>query len=1095
MEGSNRLFWSDADFPQNSVDETGVDFLTIARALDGLEERSLRQVAGILEGWHDSLAEQVSRASADGGLDALSRTLELPRRSDLLIALRAMLTSAWERGGRDARSESRGKQYAEWDETKHPRQPKGDAQGGEWVSGRWSDASVVARVREAIQVLPVDDKGKISLQAILGNRLVSSDTNKEILDQLGRTYERVPRLSRRLPVELSSLMYGQDFVRRSKLLEMLGAPGSVIDSLRKDPPQVVRTPSGDILMDGHHRVALAFLFGEKKMTLKVADSGKLKIEADRLRKEDEAAGRYSVPLRRPLFSSTVLASVAAGDNPAAWKWRYSEWDETKHPRVPRGSGDPSGEFAPQGEYGRAGTEVDGRTVREGIPNRASIEAGFNNYDVLPGLREVPLSAFDPEYLNSVVPDARTRKLAGQIVESGELNPLIVGIDNKGPYIVEGGHRFDALISLKARSFPALVVIDRDSVPRGAQIPWKHVTAYNQRSYADPSFTPDAALAWLADKAFWITNVVGDKLLNDAKGVIVSGLKTGKPLGQLLLDLAAVFEPYLGDEDIIRDEEQAQPYRLATIIRTNTTEAYNHGRLTEFVSPEMLPFLNGVRYSAVMDERTTEVCRFLDGKVFRPGSPDLEPLLPPNHFNAVVTGTLIETQRGAVPIEQVDVDDLVLTHRGRWRRVYAIMSKHSAAFRELHLSTGRILRLTDEHPVLTSAGWFRADGLQVGNILFQHGEEVPGSCGVGIRGPDDFPSLFNEGAVSYESARFTRCSSTITANFEANAAKHPREIDDVPADCVLEGKGVSVLAEQRGERGLVFGWLFSPGNGFPLRHLFHTVVGWVICTTHAFARCFGPVISFLASTPRPVALAAALGNYLGRPVGYSSLFLFGSHFDSKLFARSGQCGLAETERVLDGTDRFPTVPVPFCDKSLDSWLVPQVHSSPRWVGAAIIATVEVRCKAQVWNLAVEEDETYHAEGVVVHNCRSIIVPIVVGSAVDESEFITPAEVGRAKQLADTKFLAERQAPRLGCGHAQRQEEPRIVELVMDPKLHAEHMGALQRVESGLARVREDLRAQADRPLNVTVRREPDRRVEMDVSKTAAGKYHVVRTAKD
>mgnify|MGYP001619700185 FL=1 len=61
------------------------------------------------------------------------------------------------------------------------------------------------------------------------------------------------------------------------------------------------------------------------------------------------------------------------------------------------------------------------------------------------------------------------------------------------------------------------------------------------------------------------------------------------------------------------------------------------------------------------------------------------------------------------------------------------------------------------------------------------------------------------------------------------------------------------------------------------------------------------------------------------------------------------------------------------------------------------------EAEVWNLAVEEDETYHAEGLVVHNCRSIVVPIVVGETVNESAFITPAEVGRARSLADAKFL--------------------------------------------------------------------------------------------
>lgn len=32
--------------------------------------------------------------------------------------------------------------------------------------------------------------------------------------------------------------------------------------------------------------------------------------------------------------------------------------------------------------------------------------------------------------------------------------------------------------------------------------------------------------------------------------------------------------------------------------------------------------------------------------------------------------------------------------------------------------------------------------------------------------------------------------------------------------------------------------------------------------------------------------------------------------------------------------------------------------------------------RLYNLAVEEDETYIANGVIVHNCRSVLIPITV-----------------------------------------------------------------------------------------------------------------------
>jgi len=105
----------------------------------------------------------------------------------------------------------------------------------------------------------------------------------------------------------------------------------------------------------------------------------------------------------------------------------------------------------------AGDTVDGRLVRESIPNMSSISASFTDYEILPGIREVNLSEFEsPPEITS-----RTKLLASNIQNTNEINPLIVAIDNEGAYILEGGHRYDALKILNAKSFPAVVVIDLD----------------------------------------------------------------------------------------------------------------------------------------------------------------------------------------------------------------------------------------------------------------------------------------------------------------------------------------------------------------------------------------------------------------------------------------------------------------------------------------------------------------------------------------------------------------------------------------------------------------------------------------------------------
>ena len=116
------------------------------------------------------------------------------------------------------------------------------------------------------------------------------------------------------------------------------------------------------------------------------------------------------------------------------------------------------------EYPIAGATVDGRVVRGHVPNTSSIGSSLDEYKILRGIREVPMSDFDPSppSFYSAAEKLRTTDLAEEIRESREIDPLIVVVDHEGPYILEGSHRFDALKILNAAAFPALVVLDESS---------------------------------------------------------------------------------------------------------------------------------------------------------------------------------------------------------------------------------------------------------------------------------------------------------------------------------------------------------------------------------------------------------------------------------------------------------------------------------------------------------------------------------------------------------------------------------------------------------------------------------------------------------
>ncbi|MCK4788126.1 MAG: ParB N-terminal domain-containing protein [Desulfobacteraceae bacterium] len=113
--------------------------------------------------------------------------------------------------------------------------------------------------------------------------------------------------------------------------------------------------------------------------------------------------------------------------------------------------------------------IDGRTVSKDVPNTDSIQATLTDYEELPGIREISLDEIettDPRELFYAADDIRhVKKLADEIKKSNKISPLIVVQDTEGLYILEGAHRLGALHTIGAKSFPALVVRDLESLEK------------------------------------------------------------------------------------------------------------------------------------------------------------------------------------------------------------------------------------------------------------------------------------------------------------------------------------------------------------------------------------------------------------------------------------------------------------------------------------------------------------------------------------------------------------------------------------------------------------------------------------------------------
>lgn len=151
------------------------------------------------------------------------------------------------------------------------------------------------------------------------------------------------------------------------------------------------------------------------------------------------------------------------------------------------------------------------------------------------------------------------------------------------------------------------------------------------------------LSFYDTKAFTISGVVRDDILNDAKQIILNGIKR-QDIPGTVGDLKTMFNKYL-DQGVSVDGELLQPTRLNTIVRTNMVEAINGGRKDLFEDPAIKGFVEFWQYSAILDDRTTEYCRCMDQKIFR--VEDMASLIPPAHFNC---------RSLMIPVTKYEVED-------------------------------------------------------------------------------------------------------------------------------------------------------------------------------------------------------------------------------------------------------------------------------------------------------------------------------------------------------------------------------------------------------------------------------------------------------
>ena len=129
----------------------------------------------------------------------------------------------------------------------------------------------------------------------------------------------------------------------------------------------------------------------------------------------------------------------------------------------------------------------------------------------------------------------------------------------------------------------------------------------------------AAIEWLEGYVPKLSGVLNTGVLNEVNKVIQGSLLSGLTLKERMTALREA-----GDE-LSRMMER----RIEAIARTEITRADTLGRLMSMKGNEDVI---GVEFSAVMDDRTTEICSSRHGLLMRLNDPRLPENTPPLHVN-------------------------------------------------------------------------------------------------------------------------------------------------------------------------------------------------------------------------------------------------------------------------------------------------------------------------------------------------------------------------------------------------------------------------------------------------------------------------------
>ena len=256
-------------------------------------------------------------------------------------------------------------------------------------------------------------------------------------------------------------------------------------------------------------------------------------------------------------------------------------------------------------------------------------------------------------------------------------------------------------------------------------------------------------------AFTVAHVESTSTLTLAHGELQTFLASGAGLGEFQASITEVFQR--------RGITPLAPHHIENVFRTNMQTAYNAGRWTELMDPEMAPFFPVFEYHNPRDERSrlTHAAMAKPGaNRFRRDDPIWQIWWPPNGYNCFLPGTEVS---------------------GRF--VGGLRARYSGPVWDITTSKGNRLTCTPNHPILTTVGWKQISQLCKGDTLFSYSGEVQLPL-LGSVNDQNRPALIEDVFDALVANGTSRLGRTTDLDLHGDAAYTDGDIHVVGSDRVL-----------------------------------------------------------------------------------------------------------------------------------------------------------------------------------------------------------------------------------------------------------------------------------------------------------------------